>query len=141
MRLLQFSPLITKVLLGGMDRDEDLPISVRLAMCAAETERDPFGPRGDGSAAGSSTSASSSDAGTGGATSTSSPLLFPGLSGKINSSSHAACGGYFFGIFFNAVIISNRMIQESDPVYQNICFTSRGIAFKLNGCASSTSQA
>ena len=29
--------------LGGMDRDEELPISVRLAMCSAERERDPSG--------------------------------------------------------------------------------------------------
>ena len=65
---------------GGMDRDEELPISVRLALCPGERERDPsgcirsIGPRGAGSAA-----ASSSGVGTGVTTSTASPLLFPGL--------------------------------------------------------------
>ena len=34
--------------LGGMDRHEGLPISVRLAMCSAERERDPSGCRASG---------------------------------------------------------------------------------------------
>ena len=36
------------VLLGGMDRDEGLPVSLRLAMCLAERERDPSGCRASG---------------------------------------------------------------------------------------------
>ena len=36
------------VLLGGMDRDEELPISVRLAMCLAERERAASGCRASG---------------------------------------------------------------------------------------------
>ena len=31
------------VILGSMDRDEELPISVHLAMCPAERERDLYG--------------------------------------------------------------------------------------------------
>ena len=34
--------------MGDMDRDEGLPISVRLAMCLAERERDPSGCRASG---------------------------------------------------------------------------------------------
>ena len=34
--------------LGGMDRDEGLPISVRLTMCLAERERDTSGCRASG---------------------------------------------------------------------------------------------
>ena len=36
------------VLFGGIDLDDGLPISVRLAMCLAERERDPSGCRASG---------------------------------------------------------------------------------------------
>ena len=34
--------------MGGMDREEGWPVSLRLAMCLAERERDPSGCRGSG---------------------------------------------------------------------------------------------
>ena len=48
MHLLPFSLLIENVILGGMDRNKELPISVRLAMCPAERDRDPLGCRASG---------------------------------------------------------------------------------------------
>ena len=48
MHLLPLSLLIANVVLGGIDRDEELPISVRLAMCPAERDRDPLGCRASG---------------------------------------------------------------------------------------------
>ena len=42
MRLLPFSQLVVKtVCLSDMDRDEQFPSSVRLAMCPSEREREP----------------------------------------------------------------------------------------------------
>ncbi len=92
-----------KVCLSDMDRDEQLPSSVRLAMCPSERERDPASCQASGMPIGPNSSelpvqvvlilpllvpplhASSSGTGTGGATSTPSPLLFLGLASEVSS--------------------------------------------------------
>ena len=93
-----------KVCLSEMDRDEQFPISVRLTMCPSERERDPASCQASGMPIGPNSSelpvqvvlilpllvpplhASSSGTGTGGATSTASPLLFLGLASEVSSS-------------------------------------------------------
>ena len=77
-------------LLGGIDRDEELPISVRLAMCSAERERDPSGCRA--SCLGLTPELPVQVVlvlqrlRLRGATSTASSLLFPGLPSEVPSS-------------------------------------------------------
>ena len=93
-----------KVCLSDMDRDEQFPISVRLAMCPSERERDPASCQASGMPIGPNSSelpvhvvlilpllvpplhAPSSGTGTGRATSTASPLLFLGLASEVSSS-------------------------------------------------------
>ena len=52
-------------LLGGVDRDEEFPISVRVAMCPAERDRDPSGCRASVHVAGSTDAGSAAAASTG----------------------------------------------------------------------------
>ena len=99
--------------MGGMDCDEELPISVRV--CPAGRERDPstcrascLTPRGDGSAAAGSAAASSSGSDSGGCNVNRSPLLFPGLPSEVSSSPAVVVSKKLWILLVPAKALSSR---------------------------------
>ena len=101
-----------------MDRGEEIPISVGLAMCPASIGMSSVrsnswttGPRGADSAAAGSAATSSSGAGTEGATSSASPLLFHWLLSK--------------GSSLSAVLVTKRLWSLLVGVYRPTALSNR----------------